>query len=261
MWEWAQNQAVSDNIVHLAALLYLSGFLFRNQVLLRLLIVVGDLVYMLYFYFAPAQPLWGGIFWSAMFTLVNLTIVGQIVMDMVNFNLTVNQRKLFRLLEDLTPGDFRKLLKVGKFEEAPARKLLSFENKPLDKLYFVINGNLSVEKRGRRALTGSRTFIGEDAFLLSRPAAATVFAEPGAVYFVWHVKPLRQLLERQPALKTALGHVLNRNLAHKLIRASVLTDTVVMAPREPAGRTTRTGPGAASPPPGNRRHRLPPQSA
>ena len=239
MWEWAENQAVSDNIVHFAALLYLSGFLFRNQVLLRLLIVAGDLVYMLYFYFAPAQPLWGGIFWSGMFTLVNLVMVGQIVVDKVNFNLTANQRKLFRLLEDLSPGDFRKLLKVGKFEEAASRKLLCFEGKPLDKLYFVISGNLTVEKRGRRALAGARTFIGEDAFLLSRPAAATVFVEPGAVYFVWHVKPLRLLLDRQPALKTALGHVLNKTLAQKLIRASVLTDTVVMAERTATGRRTR----------------------
>ena len=48
---------VSKNIVHVAALLYLVGFLFRDQLILRGLILVGDLVYILYFYFAPESPL------------------------------------------------------------------------------------------------------------------------------------------------------------------------------------------------------------
>ena len=51
---------VSENIVHVGALLYLAGFLFRNQIVLRSLIIAGDFVYILYFYFAPDVPLWGG---------------------------------------------------------------------------------------------------------------------------------------------------------------------------------------------------------
>jgi hypothetical protein len=39
------------------ALLYLPGFLFRDQLILRGLIILGDLVYILYFYFAPEIPL------------------------------------------------------------------------------------------------------------------------------------------------------------------------------------------------------------
>lgn len=50
----------SENIVHAGALLYLAGFLFRNQLILRGLIIAGDFVYILYFYFAPEVPLWGG---------------------------------------------------------------------------------------------------------------------------------------------------------------------------------------------------------
>ena len=63
---------VSENIVHAGALLYLAAFLFRNQIILRSLIIAGDFVYILYFYLAPETPLWGGIFWSTMFTLVNV---------------------------------------------------------------------------------------------------------------------------------------------------------------------------------------------
>jgi len=76
----------SDNIVHIGAMLYLAGFLFRNQLILRGLIIAGDFVYILYFYFAPDVPLWGGIFWSVMFTVVNLAMMGSIAADTMHFN-------------------------------------------------------------------------------------------------------------------------------------------------------------------------------
>jgi hypothetical protein len=82
----------SENIVHVGALLYLAGFLFRNQLILRGLIIAGDFVYILYFYFAPDVPLWGGIFWSVMFTVVNLAMIGLIIADTLHFNLTANEK-------------------------------------------------------------------------------------------------------------------------------------------------------------------------
>lgn len=59
-----------DNIVHIAAAFYLAGFLFRDQIMLRTLIIAGDVIYILYFFFAPQVPLWGGIFWSSVFIVV-----------------------------------------------------------------------------------------------------------------------------------------------------------------------------------------------
>ncbi len=46
---------VSKNIVHVAALLFLLGFLSRDQFILRGLVLLGDLLYVLYFYFAPGR--------------------------------------------------------------------------------------------------------------------------------------------------------------------------------------------------------------
>jgi CRP-like cAMP-binding protein len=229
--DYLDGLAVSGNIVHVAALLYLAGFLFRNQLILRALIVAGDLVYMLYFYFAPDVPLWGGIFWSAMFTLVNLVMIGLILADRLHFSLRIEERKLFRLLEDLTPGQFRTFMRAARFEMAPTRRTIIWEGKRLDKLYFVIDGNVTIEKRGRSEFTGSRTFFGEDAFLLATPSATTVTLEPGCQYFVWNAKTLKALLAVNHGLNTALGRVLNKKLAHKIVKASVIMDTVVIAAR------------------------------
>jgi CRP-like cAMP-binding protein len=217
---------VSQNIVHVGAILYLCAFLFRDQLILRGLILVGDLVYILYFYFAPEVPLWGGIFWSAMFTIVNVGMVWLIFFDEVQFSLPANDRKLFDLLMDLTPGQFRKLLKAGRQEVAASPIVITRENEPLHQLYFVTDGKVTIAKGGQRMVSEAKTFIGEIAFLLLRPATATVTLEPGCHYCVWDSKALRAVLNGNPALKTALSAAMNRKLAEKVAQAGVLTDVI-----------------------------------
>ena len=217
---------VSQNIVHVGALLYLLGFLFRDQLVLRGLVILGDLVYILYFYFAPDIPLWGGIFWSVMFTIVNVVMIWFIYLDEVQFSLPTHERKLFELLVDLTPGQFRTFLKAGRQGVATSPLVITRENKPLDQLYFVTDGKLTIDKGGSRMVSEAKTFIGEIAFLLARPATATVTLEPGCHYGVWDSKALRNLLNGNAALKMALSAALNRKLAEKVAQAGVLTDVI-----------------------------------
>lgn len=216
----------SRNIVHVGALLYLLGFLFRDQLVLRGLILLGDLVYILYFYFAPDIPLWGGIFWSALFTVVNIVMIWLIFFDEVQFSLPANDRKLFDLLVDLTPGQFRKLLKAGRQEVAASPIVITRENEPLNQLYFVTDGKVTIEKGGHRMVSEAKTFIGEIAFLLSRPATATVTLEPGCHYCVWDSKTLHNVVNGNSALKTALSAAMNRKLAEKVAQAGVLSDAI-----------------------------------
>jgi CRP-like cAMP-binding protein len=208
---------VSKNIVHVAALLFLLGFLSRDQFILRGLVLLGDLLYVLYFYFAPDEPLWGGIFWSAMFAIA-------IFLDEVQFSLRADERKLFDLLGDLTPGQFRKLLKAGRQEVATVPLVITQENEPSNELYFIIEGKMTISKGGHRTVSEGKTFIGEIAFLLSRPATATVTLEPGCHYCVWDSKALHAVLNGNPALRTALSAAMNRKLAEKVAQAGVLTD-------------------------------------
>ena len=221
-----ENLFVSQNIVHIGALLCLLGFLFRNQLILRLLVLGGDCVYILYYYFAPEIPLWGAMFWSAMFTVVNVVMIWRIFMDEMHSSLPARERKLFDLLVDLTPGQFRKFLKVGRQEVTASPLVITRENEPLHQLYFVAEGRVIIEKGGHRVVSEAKTFIGEIAFLLSRPATATVTLEPGGHYCVWDSKALRGVLSGNPELKNALSAAMNRKLAEKVAQAGLLTDFV-----------------------------------
>ena len=221
-----ENLFVSQNIVHVGALLCLLGFLFRNQLILRLLVLGGDCVYIMYYYFAPEVPLWGAIFWSTMFTIVNIVMIWSIIMDEKNFSLPASERKLFDLLVDLTPGQFRKLLRAGRQEVTASPLVITRENEPLHQLYFITEGRVIIEKGGHRLVSEAKTFIGEIAFLLSRPATATVTLEPGCHYCVWDSKALRGVLNNNSELKNALSAAMNRKLAEKVAQAGVLTDTI-----------------------------------
>jgi CRP-like cAMP-binding protein len=215
---------VSKNLVHVAALLFLLGFLSRDQFILRGLVLLGDLLYVLYFYFAPDEPLWGGIFWSAMFAIANVAMIWLIFLDEVQFSLRADERKLFDLLGDLTPGQFRKLLKAGRQEVATVPLVVTRENEPSNELYFIIDGKITISKGGHRTVSEGKTFIGEIAFLLARPATATVTLEPGCHYCVWNSKALHAILNANPPLRTALSAAMNRKLAEKVAQAGVLTD-------------------------------------
>ncbi len=228
---------VSQNIVHVGAMLCLLGFLFRNQLILRLLVLGGDCVYILYYYFAPEVPLWGAIFWSSMFTVVNIAMIWLIIVDEKHFSLPASERKLFDLLVDLTPGQFRKLLKAGRQEVTAAPLVITRENEPLHELYFVSAGRVVIEKGGRRVASDAKTFIGEIAFLLARSATATVTMEAGCQYCVWDSKALHRLLDGNSALKNALSAAMNRKLAEKVAQAGVLSDVIgdtLEAPAEEA---------------------------
>lgn len=220
---------VSENIVHAGALLYLAAFLFRNQIILRTLIIVGDFVYILYFYFAPETPLWGGIFWSTMFTVVNVVMIGLIFADRMHFRLSANEKHLFDALGDLTPGQFRQFLKIGRQQTAASHLAITQEGHHLHELFFVLDRPLTIEKKGLVSVTGSNTFIGEIAFLLGQPATATVTLEPGTHYFVWNTRDLKDVMRAKPALGASLSLAMNKKMAQKLAVGGVLHDFALSA--------------------------------
>ena len=210
---------VEGNIVHFGAFLYLAGFLCRDQLLLRGFIVAGDVVYILYFYLAPASPLWGGIFWSAVFTLANLAMIARILSDRSAYGMTEEDRRLHGLLDTLTPGEFRRLMRAGNWNQAEGNVAVTLEGQPLHRLAYVIDGRITVEKAGHSFTIAPPAFIGEVAFLIDRPASATVTLAAGARYVSWDMAVLRKVLLRSPALRIGLGAAFNRDMAEKVARA------------------------------------------
>jgi CRP-like cAMP-binding protein len=212
----ADSLFVTENIIHIGAAFYLAGFLFRDQLALRSLIIAGDIVYVMYFYLAPESPLWGGIFWSALFVLVNVAMLARIAADRMHVRLQPHEYRLKDRLVGLSPGQFRGLLRLGRAAEADGRIELTREGETPDMLFCVTDGAYDVDKGGQHVARAEGGFVGEVAFLLGRAASATVRLDRGARYFAWPVAPLRQHLQRDPALDAAFKAAINRDLAAKV---------------------------------------------
>jgi hypothetical protein len=210
---------VKENIVHVGAALYLAGFLCRNQLLLRGFIVAGDIVYVLYFYLAPDEPLWGGIFWSIVFTIANVAMVIRIVADRTPRRMPDDHHRLHGFLDTLTPGEFRRLVRIGEWRTAHEAVIIAREGEPLHRLAYVLDGAITAEKAGRSFPIPAPTFIGEIAFLTDRPASATVTLAEGTRYVSFDSTRLRRLLLGAPALRIGLFAAINRDLADKVAKA------------------------------------------
>ena len=205
-------------LIYLAAGLLLLGYAIRDELRLRLLITIASFVYIAYYAFLPAGPLWDAIITSILMLAVNFWVLGQIVLERTTLRMSDDEKALFAAFETLTPGQFRRVLSCASWRVAddPNGVELTKEGAPLRALFYIFEGVTEVEKSGQRFGLPERNFVGEIGFILNRAASATAIAPKGVRYVEWEAERLRALSEKQPALGNALNALLTRDLAEKL---------------------------------------------
>ena len=203
-------------LVHAAALLQVFGFLNRNHLVLRCFILCGSLVYVAYYYLYPDSPLWGAIFWSTALALANLAGIARVLLDRRRSRLGEHEDSFFNILKVLTPGEFRRLMQIAEWRVAEKPTQLTREGEAVPSLYFVISGDVDVEKSGRTLTHGPGVFIGEVSMVLGGTATASVTLAPGSRYIEWQRQKLRKTIERSPSLGESINRLFNQEMARKL---------------------------------------------
>lgn len=216
MFDFLQGSGL---FVHLAGLAFVAAFLVRDPLVLRGLVALGALLYAVYYWIQPAMPEWGAIALSLLLVGVNLYVLWRLVEERTPFRLTADERRLFTAFQTLTPGDFRRVMKVAEWHRAERPVVLTTEDVALDRLYYVLEGEVTIRKGDRVFTAAPNTFIGEIAFLLGGSATATVEVPAGARYVTWRQAELKRLLGRSPKLKLAIDSLFNQDLAGKLARS------------------------------------------
>lgn len=204
------------NLIHAGAVVYVIAFLARDELYLRLLALAGSSLYVLYYFFFPAVPLWDAIMSSSVLIFANLIILGRILLERTTFSLDVEEKQLFAAFDTLTPGQFRKVLKVATWHSAKQETELTREGEPVQSLFYLAEGSAKVEKSGQTFTLASGNFLGEIAYILERKPTATATAPIGTRYVAWETSALRALSKKNPELGNALIALLTRDLAEKL---------------------------------------------
>jgi hypothetical protein len=206
-------------LVHVGSILYLICFLFRDQLLLRSFAIAGDVAFVLYYFNVADEPLWGAIFWNIPTIGINLAMIALILRDSGTARFSENELKFYGRLPSIEPRDFRKLLRAGKWVTAQNSEVLTREGEKPDNIYFVLDGEVDVDKGGRKIPVEPGIFVGEIAFLSDRPATATVTVPTGSTYYSWSRAALQKARDKDQALAGAIGAILNSDLAGKLARS------------------------------------------
>lgn len=203
-------------LVHIAALFTFAGFLVRDQVLLRALLLIGTCCYIGYYYFANEPPLWEAIFWSTVTGGANLYVLALLIMQRTTLALSEEEKDLYAAFAALSPGEFRRILKVAKWKDATDDEHLTVEDEICDRLFFVTKGQIRIEKGERVFHIPPGSFIGEVAYFLKKEASATTVVEPGGRYVSVKRKDLEAIEKRHPAIRIALHSMLSMDMAAKV---------------------------------------------
>ena len=208
-----------QSLVYLAAGVQTIGFLIRDQLLLRALILVGTILYIVYYYIAPELPLWDAILCAVLMGVANAYTMIRLTLDRRTTCFNEEDLAVYRALPQVTPGAFRRLIAVAERVSVSTPQEITREGEMPEYLYYLIEGTFTLEKRGETRHLSGPSFLGEIAYMLDKPASATVVLDSGARYIRWRVPTLKKLTARQMLPENVLEFAFNRDLAVKVIEA------------------------------------------
>lgn len=216
----------AETLVLLAGLTYVLGYLTINQVILRLLILLGTGFYIWYYAIAADEPLWTAI-WTSL-AIGGATLFGLIALLGRNSKLMIpNEHKdVYPKLHGMVPGDFRALVRMAKRYDVQKDTEITTEGRAVERLFFVISGKMEAEKQGTSFDLPSDIFVGEVALLTGRKSSATTVLKAGSEVLEWDVAQLRRKTRKNVRFKLALEAAISRDLAHKVGRAIAVPQAV-----------------------------------
>lgn len=219
-WTW-------DNFVYLAFAIQALAFMCRDELWLRILIIVGAFLYMVFYYFAADAPLWAAIVTTAVLAVINVVFIVVIVMERTTLTMTPEETALYAHMQTLTPGQFRSIMKEATWtKDNNGPVVLTREGEPIGNLFFVLSGTAQIGKGDTSGQIEGNLFIGEIAFLTRGPASATVTVGSGATLVSWRHEALDALFVRKPAIKNAVLALFNLDLAAKVAASAPVVRSV-----------------------------------
>jgi hypothetical protein len=209
-------------LVYLAMCSYMAGLLLKNQIALRVFLLIGSSSYIGYYYLYPAQPLWGGVFSSSMIIIANIIGFLRLVHSRYSFKIPEAHRAIYSGMKGLEPGEFRRLMRSGKIMTADYDMMLTDKGIEPEHLFFVMSAGVHAQKDGKVFAVPANTFIGEISFLLGGAATATSFLPQGETCIRWPKVELRKNLNRSTSLERSFEALLGRDMAAKVANSSPL---------------------------------------
>ncbi|MEO9649649.1 MAG: cyclic nucleotide-binding domain-containing protein [Roseobacter sp.] len=208
-----------ENLVFIAGAFYVAGLAITNQIVLRLFILAGTCVYLVYYFTISDSPLWEAIYVSLLIGLANLGGLTSLIARRSRYAIPRAHADIYEDFPPLPPGDFRALMGLARRYTVTSDKQITTENEPGEKLYFILKGSTLVRKGEQAFSLPPLLFLGEVAFLTGVPSSASAWIEEGSEILEWRSDVLRRKCARNPRFKLALEAAISLDLADKVARS------------------------------------------
>ncbi len=205
-----------ETLVLLAGATFVLGYLTINQVLLRVFVLVGTVLYIWYYATVAAAPLWEAIYTSLAMGAANLFGLMSLLAQRSRMIVPARHRDIYPQFGNLTPGDFRALIRRAERFSTTEDVLLANEGGASQDLYFIIKGGARVQKLGAEFVLPSGTFVGEVAYLTGKQSAATTELLGGSEVLRWSYADLYRRSAKSSRFKLALEAMISGDLAAKV---------------------------------------------
>jgi hydroxyethylthiazole kinase-like sugar kinase family protein len=206
-------------IVITAAALQATAYLFSSQIMLRLFLLMGTALYLLYYFTAANEPLWPAIVGTGCIATTSVYGFFRALANRSTFSISKAHLPVFEKIGEIEPGAFRKLMSVGRVETYTTITQLTEKGVVPDRIWFILQGEVDVVKHGHSFALSPHAFVGEISVIGRFPASADVFSRAGTTAVVWDRARLLALMKRDERFRTAVEALLARDMAIKLAQA------------------------------------------
>ena len=204
-------------LIHTANVLYLFSYMVRDILWLRILTVVAALCLMPYFYFQTV-PIMTPIYWNIGFTALNIFWIVLLLLERRPIRLSAEEEHLCELVfRTMTPREMIKILKLATWRTANTDECFINCGSKLDQLIVIYSGKACVKVDGKSVaeiLPGQ--FIGSISYITEETAPTDIVAVEPTCYVTWPKTQLKQFMEKNSELHTALQKTLAIDLARSL---------------------------------------------
>lgn len=190
----------------------------RKELYMRLGLLGGSLLGLIYVHFISPSTYWIDMGWLAGVAVINLVTLILMYKQIGGYHFrNKHEEALYKnAFHPVTMHQFKKIVGIGEFVKAEPGEMITEIGKPVSHLYMICDGLARVVVNGQTiAFCHPGNLVGEMSFITKAPASATVYIVEPTVYIQWTQAAFRHLLESDPDLQQAMQTVFNADFFRK----------------------------------------------
>jgi len=205
---------------NIANLVQAAAYTVKDVFWLRILLVVGGGIEIIYSFHIAEQPLWINIFWTSIYVGINSIQVVLLLLEQNQTNWTEEEKLLYAtIFRYLSQVNFKKLMRAAQWQTFSNDEVLAVEGEALTQLTLIYEGLASVSVQEKTVVQlHNNSFVGEMSFLTGGQASATVKTIEPSRCLVWEQEDLKELMLGNTDLQAEMQTVFSSDLITKLLQ-------------------------------------------